>query len=221
MFAMRRNLVIVAAGPETTGGSPGPPGVSPSADGGPGPPHPGPRGQWWALSGSRSVALWISHRSDVTLSALKKYGRDTVYRDNVKFIIVSFKSQHDGVKKYSVHNHILLSVDTKYFWSSRESQWRLQWCSCQDWGWCQWMWCCGGKSEKVPFLLLRCFRFGLVRWEKSKWYLALSKDFPIVADIIVRWEFIQLLSAQISNRLARKSIWSIGRWREKYFYGST
>lgn len=78
------NAPDTVAGPETMGG----PGVSPSADVSTGPPHQaraGSRGQGWP-----SVALWISHGSDVTRSALEKHGK---YRDNVKIIIVSSKNK--------------------------------------------------------------------------------------------------------------------------------
>ena len=154
MFPMRRNLVTVAGLP------PGSPRCQPIGRCETRAASPA-RGQWWALGGAQLLSG--PHTGQTWRSVLSRNTGDTVYTDNVKIIRVSFKSQHDGVKKYSVHNHSLLSVDTKYWWSSCESQWRLQWCSCQDWGWCQWMWCCGGQSEKVPFLLLRCSRFGFVR----------------------------------------------------------
>ena len=72
---------------------------------------------------SRSVALWISHRADVTLSALSLSLENTgnkVYKENVKFIIVSVTpSQQDEGK--SVPTHIDSSDDTQCLWSSCDS----------------------------------------------------------------------------------------------------
>ena len=86
MFPMRRNLVTVA-GPETKGGSPGSPGVSPSADVRPGPPH--------RPEGSDGPAVELSCSLDLTpvrRDVLSRNTGDTVYTDNVKIIRVSFKS---------------------------------------------------------------------------------------------------------------------------------
>ena len=74
---------------------------------------------------SRSVAFWISRGADVTLSALSLENTgNTVYKDNVKFMVRVTKSQQDEIK--SDPSHIHSSDDTQCLRSSCDSHWRIQ-----------------------------------------------------------------------------------------------